>query len=114
MMIILPMKRAGASVRPAKPIEFERQNRAGQAKSKSTSSQQVILNRNERVFRRGFLPNVGNLLAFEATARFAEQPDGWLVLTGTYGCGKTHLAAAVTNAMNFASADAFSTACCAT
>ncbi|MBS1253531.1 MAG: DNA replication protein DnaC [Anaerolineales bacterium] len=28
---------------------------------------------------------------------FAENPDGWLVLTGTYGCGKTHLAAATAN-----------------
>ncbi len=56
-------------LRPTKAIEIDRQNRAGQAKCKSTSSQQVILNRNERVFRRGFLPNVGNLLAFEATAR---------------------------------------------
>ncbi|MFN2166934.1 MAG: ATP-binding protein, partial [Anaerolineae bacterium] len=27
----------------------------------------------------------------------AEQPDGWLVLTGVYGCGKTHLAAAIAN-----------------
>ena len=28
---------------------------------------------------------------------FAEKPAGWLVLIGTYGCGKTHLAAAITN-----------------
>jgi len=28
---------------------------------------------------------------------FAENPTGWLVLTGTYGCGKTHLAAAIAN-----------------
>lgn len=28
-------------------------------------------------------------------AGFAQQPDGWLVLTGGYGCGKTHLAAAI-------------------
>ena len=31
-------------------------------------------------------------------ARFADHPDGWLLLEGTYGCGKTHLAAAVGNA----------------
>ena len=35
--------------------------------------------------------------AFRAAQEFAEQPRGWLVLTGTYGCGKTHLAAAVGN-----------------
>jgi len=28
---------------------------------------------------------------------FAEEPAGWLVLSGTYGCGKTHLAAAIAN-----------------
>lgn len=35
--------------------------------------------------------------AFEQAREFAEEPDGWLVLTGTYGCGKTHLAAAIAN-----------------
>jgi DNA replication protein DnaC len=29
---------------------------------------------------------------------FARSPRGWLVLSGAYGCGKTHLAAAVANA----------------
>jgi DNA replication protein DnaC len=29
---------------------------------------------------------------------YADTPEDWLVLTGTYGCGKTHLAAAVANA----------------
>lgn len=36
--------------------------------------------------------------ALRVTRRFAENPDGWLVLSGPYGCGKTHLAAAVGNA----------------
>jgi DNA replication protein DnaC len=35
--------------------------------------------------------------AFELCKQFARQPDGWLVLTGEYGCGKTHLAAAIAN-----------------
>lgn len=35
--------------------------------------------------------------AFEATRNFAEKPSGWLVLNGNYGCGKTHLAAAIAN-----------------
>ncbi len=34
---------------------------------------------------------------FEATRDFAEHPCGWLLLTGTYGSGKTHLAAAIGN-----------------
>ena len=36
--------------------------------------------------------------ACEAARRYAEDPHGWLVLRGGYGCGKTHLAAAVANA----------------
>jgi len=35
--------------------------------------------------------------AFDEAREFAEDPDGWLVLTGPYGCGKTHLAAAIAN-----------------
>ncbi len=35
--------------------------------------------------------------AFRATQEYAEQPHGWLVLMGTYGSGKTHLAAAIGN-----------------
>jgi DNA replication protein DnaC len=36
--------------------------------------------------------------AFETCRYYAEEPEGWLLLTGTYGCGKTHLAAAIANA----------------
>ncbi|HYO87667.1 MAG TPA: ATP-binding protein [Candidatus Limnocylindrales bacterium] len=35
--------------------------------------------------------------ALQLARDFASQPDGWLLLEGTYGCGKTHLAAAVGN-----------------
>jgi DNA replication protein DnaC len=39
-----------------------------------------------------------NLRRAVALARaYAEKPSGWLVLTGAFGCGKTHLAAAITN-----------------
>jgi DNA replication protein DnaC len=38
--------------------------------------------------------------AFKACQQFAEKPQGWLVLTGTYGTGKTHLAAAIGNYRN--------------
>ncbi len=37
------------------------------------------------------------LAAFEAARRFAEAPRGWLLLSGGYGVGKTHLAAAIGN-----------------
>ena len=36
--------------------------------------------------------------AYEEASTFAERPEGWLVLKGGYGCGKTHLAAAIANA----------------
>ncbi len=36
-------------------------------------------------------------LAYNRALLFAQQPQGWLLLTGTYGCGKTHLAAAIGN-----------------
>ncbi len=35
--------------------------------------------------------------AFRVALDFAQSPDGWLVLMGVTGCGKTHLAAAIAN-----------------
>ena len=35
--------------------------------------------------------------AFHLALDFAKSPDGWLVLMGVTGCGKTHLAAAIAN-----------------
>jgi DNA replication protein DnaC len=35
--------------------------------------------------------------AFEEARRYADDPEGWLILFGGYGCGKTHLAAAIAN-----------------
>jgi len=35
--------------------------------------------------------------AFHTAREFAEDPNGWLVLMGGHGCGKTHLAAAIAN-----------------
>jgi DNA replication protein DnaC len=36
-------------------------------------------------------------LAYDGAQNFARRPNGWLLLEGTYGCGKTHLAAAIGN-----------------
>lgn len=36
-------------------------------------------------------------LAYDRCKQFAEQPEGWILLHGNYGCGKTHLAAATAN-----------------
>ena len=35
--------------------------------------------------------------AFRSAQEFAEKPHGWLTFIGGYGCGKTHLAAAIGN-----------------
>ena len=34
---------------------------------------------------------------YQASLEFATHPKGWLLLLGSYGCGKTHLAAAIAN-----------------
>jgi DNA replication protein DnaC len=36
-------------------------------------------------------------LARDTAQQFAAAPEGWLLLEGSYGCGKTHLAAAIGN-----------------
>jgi len=36
-------------------------------------------------------------IAFARAQEFAARPQGWLILKGGYGCGKTHLAAAIAN-----------------
>ncbi len=39
-----------------------------------------------------------NLLqAFNMARSYAARPEDWILFTGTYGCGKTHLAAAIAN-----------------
>ncbi len=35
--------------------------------------------------------------AFQLARRFSESPEGWLILQGENGCGKTHLAASIAN-----------------
>jgi DNA replication protein DnaC len=41
----------------------------------------------------------GTQRAFARARAFAEHPAKWLILMGNYGCGKTHLAAAIANAV---------------
>ncbi|MYI85657.1 MAG: hypothetical protein F4081_02435, partial [Dehalococcoidia bacterium] len=45
--------------------------------------------------------------AWESAHRFADSPEGWMLILGESGCGKTHLAAAVANAVLRNGDDAF-------
>ena len=47
----------------------------------------------------GLNPHVQDNLrkAYAKALAYAQRPEGWLVLKGSYGCGKTHLAAAIAN-----------------
>jgi DNA replication protein DnaC len=49
--------------------------------------------------RVGLLPRQADSLehAYNQAQQFARRIEGWLVLQGEYGCGKTHLAAAIAN-----------------
>jgi DNA replication protein DnaC len=44
------------------------------------------------------IDQVNMRMAYDSAVRYAENPHGWLVLKGGFGCGKTHLAAAIANA----------------
>ncbi|MBI2861915.1 MAG: ATP-binding protein [Chloroflexi bacterium] len=47
---------------------------------------------------RNFDPEVSGVAqAYRAARHFANDPRGWLMLMGPFGCGKTHLAAAIAN-----------------
>jgi DNA replication protein DnaC len=47
---------------------------------------------------KNFNPHVPGIQeAFKIAQAYANDPDGWLVLIGRNGCGKTHLAAAIAN-----------------
>jgi DNA replication protein DnaC len=49
----------------------------------------------EKEISRGQVTSLQQALAF--AQHYAENPEDWVLLTGGYGCGKTHLAAAIAN-----------------
>lgn len=62
-------------------LTFENFNRSGNPKAEFVSPQEVASLHD----------------AFNASGEFAKELKGWLLLEGAYGCGKTHLAAAIAN-----------------
>lgn len=63
-------------------LTFENFNRSGNPKAEFVSPQEA-----ESLHQ-----------AVDASEEFAQDLKGWLLLEGAYGCGKTHLAAAIANA----------------
>ncbi len=81
-----------------KPIECQCKEveRAAQRRKQLYELSQIGAMRNTRLETFNFhIP--GTQIAFQAAHRFAHHPQGWLVLIGGDGCGKTHLAAAIAN-----------------
>lgn len=64
------------------------------AERRRLSNLDAFTNKTFRTFNR-MLPGVQK--AYERSLAYARHPQGWLVLFGNYGCGKTHLAAAIAN-----------------
>jgi DNA replication protein DnaC len=62
-------------------LTFENFNTSGNPKAEFVSPQEVA--------------NLHDI--FDVAERFAKELKGWLLLEGAYGCGKTHLAAAIAN-----------------
>ena len=52
---------------------------------------------NDKSFENFYWNEIGVEEAYNASIKFACEPDGWLLLIGPNGCGKTHLAAAIAN-----------------
>lgn len=63
-------------------------------KLRAMSNLGAFLNKTFENFDAGI---TGVARAYARSRTFAEHPTKWLVLMGNYGCGKTHLAAAIAN-----------------
>ncbi|GCE19344.1 hypothetical protein KDK_31440 [Dictyobacter kobayashii] len=73
--------------------EFERKEKRRQ-QLRTMSNMDAFRNQSFRSFT---LHTPGVQEAYDAATNFAQNPEGWLVLVGPNGCGKTHLAAAIAN-----------------
>jgi DNA replication protein DnaC len=79
---------------PCECKEAERKERRRQ-QLRDMSNLDAFRNHNFKTFN----PRVpGVQEAYQVCLEYAQEPDGWLLLIGINGCGKTHLATAIANA----------------
>jgi len=62
---------------------------------RSISNLDAFKDKTFKTFNHNVSPSVKR--AYDTALEYANEPDGWLILIGKNGCGKTHLAAAVAN-----------------
>ena len=81
-----------------KPIACECKEAERKAKRRSQLQEMSNLGAfYDKSFRNFNTRVVGVQEAFRCAYEFAQDPNGWLILIGPNGCGKTHLAAAIAN-----------------
>jgi DNA replication protein DnaC len=97
--LVIPIL-AGCKYAPAGPVEVEQDS---QRRLYRLSNLDSFKNLTFETFKQhgqhGLSQNQAMSLesAFNSANYFANNLNGWLLLSGEYGCGKTHLAAAVAN-----------------
>src|SRR5690606_6185055 len=82
---------------PNHPVEmdYERQQRLRKLSNLDTYANKSFDNFNAAPLGVNPLDAASLEYAVRTAYQYAQEPEGWLLLEGTYGCGKTHLAAAV-------------------
>lgn len=81
-----------------KPVACECKEKERKARRRLQLQEMSNLNAFSDKSFENFNPRVAGMLeAYKIAAEFARNPDGWLMLIGPNGCGKTHLAAAIAN-----------------
>ncbi len=78
-----------------RPVEDSSQHELSSLNVHATQTFGTFSLRKDEKLPAGDLETLDN--AFQQAQQFAEDPEGWLVLMGTYGSGKTHLAASIAN-----------------
>ena len=95
---LVPCPACGKEIARLRKAESHRQ-RARQLRLRLRKYSQMIGRARTQTFKSFVLTNVSPTVreAYLAAQKFAQHPQGWLVLSGSKGTGKSHLAAAVAN-----------------